>query len=131
MDIEQLQKLYNASDSNIKWAKHCLERMQERGINIKEVESCLQTGEIIENCPDDFPYPSCPIFRYTNFLLSFPLLTHKCLNVSLYLCQRKALFACDPGQILVFILSARRAVACGYFLPYRAVRRVHGLFVSF
>ena len=25
MDIRQLQTLYNASDSNIKWAKHCLE----------------------------------------------------------------------------------------------------------
>lgn len=29
MDIEQLQKLLNFS-SNIKWSKHCLERMQER-----------------------------------------------------------------------------------------------------
>ena len=33
MDITQLQRLYNASDSNIKWAKHCLERMQERSNN--------------------------------------------------------------------------------------------------
>lgn len=65
MDIRQLQKLYNTSDSNIKWAKHCLERMQERDISIKDVESCLQTGEIIEVYPDDFPHPSCLIFGYT------------------------------------------------------------------
>ena len=65
MDIRQLQTLYNASDSNIKWAKHCLERIQERDIGISDVESCLQTGEIIEDYPDDFPHPSCLIFGYT------------------------------------------------------------------
>ncbi|GFH92101.1 hypothetical protein IMSAGC002_03366 [Lachnospiraceae bacterium] len=65
MDIKQLQTLCNASGSNIKWAKHCLERMQERDINISDVESCLQTGEIIEDYPDDFPHPSCLIFGYT------------------------------------------------------------------
>ena len=65
MDIKQLQRLYNASDSNIKWAKHCLERMQERDISISDVESCLQTGEIIEDYPDDFPHPSCLIFGHT------------------------------------------------------------------
>lgn len=65
MDIKQLQTLYNTSDSNIKWAKHCLERMQERDISINDVESCLQTGEIIENYPDDFPHPSCLIFGHT------------------------------------------------------------------
>ena len=62
MDIKQLQRLYNASDSNIKWAKHCLERMQERDIGINDVESCLQTGEIIENYPDDFPHPPVVLF---------------------------------------------------------------------
>ena len=65
MDIKHLQRLYNASDSNIKWAKHCLERMQERDISINDVESCLQTGEIIEDYPDDFPHPSCLIFGHT------------------------------------------------------------------
>lgn len=64
MDIEQLQKLLNFS-SNIKWSKHCLERMQERDISIADVKSCLQTGEIIEDYPDDFPHPSCLIFGYT------------------------------------------------------------------
>ena len=65
MDIIQLQRLYNASDSNIKWAKHCLERIQERDISISDVESCLQTGEIIEYYPDDFPHPSCLIYGHT------------------------------------------------------------------
>lgn len=65
MDIKQLQRLYNASDSNIKWAKHCLERMLERDISINDVESCLQTGEIIEDYPNDFAHPSCLIWGYT------------------------------------------------------------------
>ena len=54
MDIEQLQRLLNVS-FNIKWSKHCLERMQERDISIADAKSCLQTGEIIEEYPDDFP----------------------------------------------------------------------------
>ncbi len=66
MDIKYLQGLYNASDTNIKWAKHCLERMQERDISINDVESCLQTGEVIEDYPDDFPHPSCLIYGHTN-----------------------------------------------------------------
>lgn len=65
MDIIQLQELYNTPASNIRWAKHCLERMQERDISISDVESCLQTGEIIEDYPYDFPHPSCLIFGYT------------------------------------------------------------------
>ena len=64
MDIEQLQRLLNVS-FNIKWSKHCLERMQERDISIADAKSCLQTGEIIEEYPDDFPYPSCLIFGNT------------------------------------------------------------------
>ena len=65
MDIKQLQNIYNASISNIKWAKHCLERMQERDISINDVKSCLQTGEIIAYYPDDFPHPSCLIYGRT------------------------------------------------------------------
>ncbi len=65
MDIKQLQSLYDASDSNIKWAKHCLERMQERDISIDDVEYCLHSGEIIEYYPDDFPHLSCLIFGRT------------------------------------------------------------------
>lgn len=65
MGIKQLQALYHASESNIKWAKHCLERMQERDISISDVESCMESGEVIEDYPDDFPHPSCLIFGHT------------------------------------------------------------------
>lgn len=38
--------------------------MQERDITIDDVSKCIMSGEIIENYPDDFPYPSCLIFGY-------------------------------------------------------------------
>lgn len=63
MDIKAIQNLYN--NANFKWTKHCLERMQERDISIDDVKNCIRTGEIIEDYPNDFPYPSCLIFGYT------------------------------------------------------------------
>lgn len=63
MEIETIQNLYK--NAKLKWSKHCLERMQERDISIDDVKNCIQTGEIIENYPNDFPHPSCLIFGYT------------------------------------------------------------------
>ncbi|RMH43081.1 MAG: DUF4258 domain-containing protein, partial [Gammaproteobacteria bacterium] len=37
---------------------HALQRMAERNISREAIESVLQSGEEIENYPDDFPYPS-------------------------------------------------------------------------
>ena len=51
--------------SKIKWSTHCLERMQERDITRVDVKNCLENGEIIEDYPNDFPYPSCLVFGYT------------------------------------------------------------------
>ena len=62
MDLNFIKKLY--LDSQIKWSAHCLERMQERDISIEDVGKCIQSGEIIENYPDDFPNPSCLVFGY-------------------------------------------------------------------
>ena len=51
--------------SKIKWSVHCFERMQERNISRGDVKNCILNGEIIEDYPNDFPYPSCLIFGYT------------------------------------------------------------------
>jgi Domain of unknown function (DUF4258) len=37
---------------------HAIQRMAQRGINVEDVRQVLDTGEVIENYPDDFPYPS-------------------------------------------------------------------------
>ncbi|MBD5138370.1 MAG: DUF4258 domain-containing protein [Ruminococcus sp.] len=63
MDIKIIQSLYKSS--KIKWSAHCLKRMQERDISIDDVGSCIMSGEIIEDYPDDFPYPSCLVFGYS------------------------------------------------------------------
>lgn len=39
--------------------------MQERDISRADVKNCILNGEIIEDYPNDFPYPSCLIFGYT------------------------------------------------------------------
>jgi hypothetical protein len=63
MNFEKIRQLVNSS--KIKWSTHCLERMQERDISIADIEQCILSGEIIEDYPNDFPYPSCLIFGYT------------------------------------------------------------------
>ena len=39
--------------------------MQERDISRADVKNCILNGEIIEDYPNDFSYPSCLIFGYT------------------------------------------------------------------
>jgi hypothetical protein len=42
----------------IEWQRHALERMVERGIRRSEVLSVLLSGELIEDYPEDWPFPS-------------------------------------------------------------------------
>ncbi|MGL5576324.1 MAG: DUF4258 domain-containing protein [Sarcina sp.] len=41
-----------------------LERMNERKITVSDIINCMNNGEIIEQYPEDKPYPSCLIFAY-------------------------------------------------------------------
>lgn len=63
MDIHKIQTLFQ--NHSVKWSTHCLERMQERDISRDDVRSCILQGEIIEDYPNDFPYPSCLVFGHT------------------------------------------------------------------
>lgn len=40
---------------------HCMKRMSERDIELADVRQAIMSGEIIEDYPDDFPYPSALI----------------------------------------------------------------------
>ncbi|NOY68856.1 MAG: DUF4258 domain-containing protein [Deltaproteobacteria bacterium] len=42
----------------IEWSVHALKRMLEKGISRASVKHIICTGEIIENYPDDKPFPS-------------------------------------------------------------------------
>lgn len=43
----------------INWTNHVLQRLIQRGIRASDVIEAIMTGEVIEEYPDDYPYPSC------------------------------------------------------------------------
>lgn len=59
IDIDILKTLCN--NRAIRWTTHIMERLQERGIDPSDVKNCIATGQIIEQYPNDCPYPSCLI----------------------------------------------------------------------
>ena len=63
MNIEGIRIL--ASERRIQWTNHCAKQMVERDISRKDVIHCIMEGEIIEDYPNDFPYPSCLIFGHS------------------------------------------------------------------
>ena len=44
---------------------HASERLKERGIKMREIKEAVRNGEIIEQYPEDFPFPSCLILGIT------------------------------------------------------------------
>ena len=46
------------SSEKITYRLHAVQRMFERKISAQEVRYVLETGEVIEEYPDDTPYPS-------------------------------------------------------------------------
>ena len=55
---------------------HAAERFRQRGIRAADVKQAVLGGEIIEQYPDDYPYPSCLILgqcsdgRYLHVVMS-------------------------------------------------------------
>lgn len=60
--IEDVRK-YILTD-NVKWTDHCSFRMFERQIRQEDVQRAILNGKIIEQYPEDYPYPSCLIIGY-------------------------------------------------------------------
>jgi len=54
---EQLQQL--CCDDTIVMTQHLTLRCSERGIGFDDIKLTIQHGEIIEQYPSDYPYPSC------------------------------------------------------------------------
>lgn len=57
LQIEDLQKI--CTPENIIITMHAAKRLEQRGILLRDVINCIMSGEIIEQYPDDHPYPSC------------------------------------------------------------------------
>lgn len=45
---------------------HSIQRIFERGIDPDDIENSLKTGEVIEEYPDDKPFPSLLILNFIN-----------------------------------------------------------------
>ena len=59
MTIDELRAL--CVDDTIMVTKHVSDRLRERGIKYSNIKRTIQQGEIVEDYPDDYPYPSCLI----------------------------------------------------------------------
>ena len=64
LNIDELQKI--CTSDNIVITIHAAKRLEQRGIRLKEIIDCILNGEILEQYPDDYPYPSCLIFGNKN-----------------------------------------------------------------
>ena len=62
IDIGTLREYF--SNDTIVISEHGQNRCRERGIKQKDIRNCIMTGEIIEQYPDDFPFPSCLVYGY-------------------------------------------------------------------
>ena len=56
LDVDGLKS--SLGKGHIQWQRHALERIFQRGIARKAVFEVLQKGEVIEEYPDDKPWPS-------------------------------------------------------------------------
>lgn len=59
LQIDNLRKI--CSIENIEITLHAAKRLEQRGISIKDIISCILSGTIIERYPTDYPFPSCLI----------------------------------------------------------------------
>ena len=57
--IEQFQAINKPE--NMVLTQHSRKRFSERGIQIQNIVKTIENGEIIEDYPDDYPFPSCLI----------------------------------------------------------------------
>ena len=57
ISIADLRRYYE--NESVYMTNHAAERCRERGIRAKDIRSAVMSGEIIEQYPDDFPFPNC------------------------------------------------------------------------
>lgn len=61
MEIETIRKLLNKP---FQMTQHADLRRRQRGISVPEIKQTILNGEIIEDYPDDYPFPSCLILGH-------------------------------------------------------------------
>jgi len=64
LDITIIRQLCAAH--KVEWTIHFSKRLLQRSISAFEEETSISNGAIIENYPDDYPYPSCLLMGKTD-----------------------------------------------------------------
>jgi len=63
LDINKIRQL--CAEHKVEWTIHVSKRLLQRSISAFEVEVSISNGIIIEDYPDDYPYPSCLLLGKT------------------------------------------------------------------
>lgn len=63
LSIENIKKYLQ--ERKVYWTKHCLNRLSQRNILIKDVKTAIANGRILEYYYEDYPFPSCLIQGYS------------------------------------------------------------------
>lgn len=64
LDILELRNLYK--NDMVFLTSNCSLRLEQRGITEDDIESALNSGTIIEQYPEDYPWLSCLILGYSD-----------------------------------------------------------------
>ena len=59
ISIDDLRRHYQ--NDMVFITEHAAERARQRGILSRDIRNAVENGEIIEQYPDDYPFPSCLI----------------------------------------------------------------------
>ncbi|NQU63066.1 MAG: DUF4258 domain-containing protein [SAR324 cluster bacterium] len=79
---------------NIKYSNHAIQRMFERSISTVDVSEVIQVGEIINQYPDDKPYPS---FLLLGFIETRPIHVLVAVDEELDFCYTITVYIPKPG----------------------------------
>jgi len=63
MTVQDIAKY--VEESSLRWTSHILERLFQRNISIDDVKAVLSNCEILEQYPNDYPFPSCLVFGHS------------------------------------------------------------------
>ncbi len=56
--------LYCFKEYERKYRSHAIERMFQRDISFEDIDQIYNNVEVIEEYPDDFPFPSCLVLGF-------------------------------------------------------------------
>lgn len=63
MSIDEIRRLCRTG--SVRWTDHAVKRTIQRNISQAAVKYALLNGDIIEQYPKDYPYPSCLVLGST------------------------------------------------------------------